>query len=169
METYPDGPYSDRAQVLIVDLLATELTDNSDAPVADQAAAAPEPDQAEQPTETPQTSEPADPELAAIVAQIAATEVSFTTPLAAGSPDITGQTIEALIAGFATFPPIEGLAEEMWIDQTCASCHAWNAENLCEQANFYLDDAGAENLAKPHPYGGTFKRNLAQWALGGCQ
>lgn len=95
--------------------------------------------------------------------------MTFSTPLTVGSPDITGQTIEELIAGTAKFPPIEGLPEELWVDHTCASCHEWNAENLCEQGNFYLGDAGVENLVKPHPYGGTFKQNLAQWAQGGCR
>ena len=108
-------------------------------------------------------------DMAEIAARIAETEVSFSVPLAAGAAGVADFTIEDLIAGTAMYPPIEGLPDELWKEQTCAGCHEWNPTNLCEQATFYLSDAGAENLSKQHPYGGSFKLNLAQWARGGCQ
>lgn len=43
LEIYPDGPYSDSAQALIVDLLAAELADDANTPPPDQIAAAPAP------------------------------------------------------------------------------------------------------------------------------
>ena len=117
-------------------------------------------------SESPATEEQ---DMAAIAAQIAESEVSFSVPLAAGAPEVAGFTIEELIAGHALYPPIEGLPEELWKEQDCAGCHEWTEANLCEQATFYLDDTGADSLSKPHPFGGSFKLNLAQWARGGCQ
>lgn len=101
-------------------------------------------------------------------AQVDASDVRFDTVLTMGAPEVAGQTIAELIAGSPLFPPIEGIPAEMWEGQECSACHAWERENLCEQANFYLSDAGSENLVKQHPYGGTFKLNLVQWALNGC-
>lgn len=95
--------------------------------------------------------------------------VSFGAPLEVGAPEIIGKTIEELIAGSPLFPPVEGLPEEYWKEQECSNCHEWETANLCTQANTYLTDAGSENLTKQHPYGGTFKLNLRNWAVGGCQ
>lgn len=181
LETYPDGAYSDRAQNLIVALLEQQL---EDAAAAQTQEAAPTP-QAEAPVSEIEESVAQQPEADAVSAagaaaadspgpvdveaEIASSEVSFAAPLTAGSPEVMGKSIEQLIAGVALFAPIEGLPEELWKGQNCASCHEWNPANLCEQANFYLGDAGAANLTKLHPYGGTFKQNLVQWARGGCQ
>lgn len=192
LETYPDGAYSDRAQNLIVDLLEQQLeaaaaaqaeeaepTPETETPEAEPEEPASEPEQAvaSEPEEdadsalaveaAPAATDSAEP--VDIEAEIALSEVSFSVPLAAGSPEVVGMSIEELIAGMPLFAPIEGLPEELWKDQECASCHEWNPANLCDQANFYLGEAGAANPTKPHPYGGTFKQNLAQWARGGCQ
>ena len=72
-----------------------------------------------------------------------------------------------MIAGSPRFAPIEGLPEALWKDQTCASCHAWTREALCDQAQTYV--TRTDSLEKPHPYGGAFKRTLQAWAVGGCQ
>ena len=117
----------------------------------------------------PDSAAPQEQDMADIAARIAETEVAFTVPLAAGAPDVAGASIEELIAGTAMYPPIEGLPESLWKEQTCTACHEWNQTNLCEQATFYLGEAGADSLGKQHPYGGSFKLNLAQWARGGCQ
>lgn len=139
IETYPDGQFAKDAKSLMIDLLWTELAENEPAVASDDG--------------TPQA-------LAA---------VTFTSPLTDGSADIIGKSIEELIAGSPLFPPIEGLPEELWKAAECSDCHEWERENLCTQANSYLSDAGAENLIKPHPYGGTFKLNLRTWAQGGCE
>ena len=180
LETYPDGPYSDRAQNLIVDLLEKQLEATAAAqteatePRTEPEAPAPETEAAV----VSEAEEPADPaadvqvsgaDLADVEAEIALNEVAFSVPLAAGSSDVAGKSIEELIAGVPLFAPIDGLPEELWKEQECSSCHEWNPANLCEEANFYLGEGGAVSLGKPHPYGGTFKLNLAQWARGGCQ
>jgi len=97
------------------------------------------------------------------------TSVTFSAPLSEGSSDIVGKTLEDLIAGTPLYPPVEGLPEEYWKTKECSSCHEWEQANLCTQANTYLSDAGAENLVKQHPYGGTFKLNLRNWAQAGCE
>lgn len=104
-----------------------------------------------------------------ITAQQEVVSVTFNVPLEVGAPEIVGKTIEELITGSPLFPPIEGLPEEYWKAQECSDCHEWQQANLCTQANSYLSDAGSENLTKPHPYGGTFKLNLRNWAVGGCE
>lgn len=95
--------------------------------------------------------------------------VTFSQPLTEGSPDIIGKSLEELIVGSPLFPPVEGLPEEYWKEQECSNCHEWKQANLCTQANTYLSDAGADNLIKQHPYGGSFKLNLRDWAAGGCE
>lgn len=95
--------------------------------------------------------------------------VTFSQPLQVGAPEVVGRTIEELILGRPLYPPVEGLPAEYWEEQQCSSCHEWEQTNLCVQANTYLTDAGSENLTKQHPYGGTFKMNLRNWAVGGCE
>lgn len=95
--------------------------------------------------------------------------VTFSAPITEGSEDIIGKSLEQLIVGSPLYPPVEGLPEEYWKTQECSSCHEWQQANLCTQANSYLSDAGAENLIKQHPYGGTFKLNLRNWAQNDCE
>ncbi len=140
IEQYPDGAYAKEAKARMIDLLWLELA----TPVADGAGAI--------------TSEPAE-----------ATPVTFTAPLTEGSADIIGKSLEQLIAGTPLFPPVEGLPEDYWKAQECSNCHEWEQTNLCVQANTYLSETGAENLIKPHPYGGTFKLTLRNWAMDGCE
>ena len=67
------------------------------------------------------------------------------------------------------FPPIEGLPESYWKEQTCSACHQWNRERLCDQGNTYLSLNMQRSLSKQHPFGGALKRTLKSWAAGGCQ
>ncbi|MCK0122367.1 outer membrane protein assembly factor BamD [Loktanella sp. F6476L] len=143
IEQFPDGTYAKDAKARMIDLLWLEL---ATAQPADGAAAA------EAPTEGV---EPA--------------PVAFSVPLVEGSPEIIGKSLEELIAASPLFPPVEGLPDEYWKEQECSDCHAWEQANLCDQANTYLNDAGAENLVKPHPYGGAFKLTLRNWAMDGCE
>lgn len=140
IEKYPEGDFSNEARAFLIDLLWQELDGEIAAPAA-----------------TDSTSE-----------QEVVT-VTFTSPLTVGAPEIIGKSIEQLIQGAPLFPPVEGLPESYWKEQTCSNCHEWERANLCDQANTYLTDAGGENLSKQHPYGGGLKLNLRYWAQGGCQ
>ena len=95
--------------------------------------------------------------------------VTFSAPLAITSPEIDGLSIEQILAVSPAFPPVEGLPAEVWQNQTCANCHVWTRENICEHAGRYIhaDPSGYQD--KKHPFGGTFKTNLRQWALNDCQ
>lgn len=94
--------------------------------------------------------------------------VTFDDPILGGAPEIRGKTIPEVFEMSPRFPPIEGLPDELWKNQHCTGCHEWNRERICEQATNYLDPAFADNLAKPHPLGGSFKANLKLWAEDGC-
>lgn len=95
--------------------------------------------------------------------------LAFTTPLTTGGAGVAGLTIEELAKGSPLFAPIDGIPEEMWKGQTCANCHAWTKEALCDQGKTYVSQSGERALTKPHPYGGPFKRALRVWANGGCK
>jgi len=140
IEEFPNGAYAKEAKSRMIDLLWLELA----APTTDGAGAV-----------TSATAE--------------SVPVTFTAPLTEGSVDIVGKSLEQLIAGSPLFPPVEGLPAEYWETQECSNCHEWEQTNLCAQANTYLNESGAENLIKPHPYGGTFKLTLRNWASDGCQ
>ena len=95
--------------------------------------------------------------------------VRWGAPLIGGVPEIRGKTIEEVFTeNSPLFPPLEGLPEEIWKGQTCTNCHEWTRERICEQATNYLNPDFADNLAKEHPLGGTFKANLKLWAEDGC-
>lgn len=95
--------------------------------------------------------------------------ITFTQALVSDVPQISGRSIADLITASPLFPPIEGLPEEYWKTQTCSNCHEWNAERLCEQASVYLKLDQQRSLSKQHPFGGALKRNLKNWAAGGCK
>ena len=94
--------------------------------------------------------------------------VSFSAPLVVGSADIVGRSIEELVQGSPLYPPIEGLPESIWKDQSCSNCHQWTKEALCDQSQVYIGANAERSLQKQHPYGGSFKQNLRVWADGGC-
>lgn len=95
--------------------------------------------------------------------------VYFDQPMQEGVAEIVGKTLLQAAGGNPLFAPIEGLPESMWKDQECGSCHQWDRSSLCDQAMTYLKQSASRALQKPHPYGGSFKRNLRTWAKGDCQ
>ncbi len=117
---------------------------------------------------------PADPAPAAMADTAPApvadlTGLTFTTPFPGGEY-IKGQSIADLIATASPqFAPIDGLPEEVWRDKSCANCHAWTEDSLCDQAKTYTKPEAAEALTKPHPLGVPFRIGLKEWALGGCK
>ena len=94
--------------------------------------------------------------------------VTFTAPLDGFSAEVDGRSIAQIIEGSPLFPPIEGLPDELWKDQTCSNCHSWTQEALCDQAQVYLGDLAAQSLAKQHPMGGGLKRAMQSWAVRDC-
>ncbi|MGI9318762.1 MAG: caspase family protein [bacterium] len=99
----------------------------------------------------------------------AATIISFDSPLTEGGSEVVGKSIAELVEGNPLHPPIEGLPESVWRDQSCSNCHNWTKEALCTQSQVYTGENAEKSLVKKHPYGGSFKRNLKVWALSGCQ
>jgi len=95
--------------------------------------------------------------------------VNFTSPLTTGGEAVVGKTLEQLIVGSPLFPPIEGLPDAAWKGQTCSACHDWQRENLCTQAQTYLNANAERALSKQHPYGGGLKANLKLWAQNDCR
>ena len=95
--------------------------------------------------------------------------VKFDLPLTAPGSVIDGIILSEITNLSPMFPPVEGLPDEFWKEQSCSNCHEWNQERLCDQANVYLTLSGQKSLEKPHPFGGILKRNLRQWATGGCE
>lgn len=95
--------------------------------------------------------------------------ITFASPLESESAAVNGRSIAELIGATPLFPPIEGLPESYWKDQSCSNCHQWTRESMCTQANTYLSLNMQRSLDKAHPFGGALKRNLKAWAAGGCQ
>lgn len=95
--------------------------------------------------------------------------VTYTAPISIGVPEILGLSIEQVIKTTPAFPPIEGLPEEVWKDQSCASCHVWTRANICEHGQRYVNAPAESYQDKQHPFDGTFKTNLRQWALNDCE
>lgn len=102
-------------------------------------------------------------------AAIAAADVAFQKPIAAGTPEITGKAIEELILSQPLYPPIEGLPDEAWKGLKCTNCHQWQKANLCDQGMFYVNEPEFEAAEKQHPLGGAFKLTLRRWAEQGCR
>ncbi|MFV0491458.1 MAG: caspase domain-containing protein [Pseudorhodobacter sp.] len=96
-------------------------------------------------------------------------ELTFDTPLVSGGADIVGRSLADLILGSPLFPPIDGIPEELWKNQTCSNCHNWTKEALCDQGKTYLTVNNERAVIKNHPYGGGFKQNVRDWAADGCQ
>ncbi|MBY6140402.1 caspase family protein [Leisingera daeponensis] len=95
--------------------------------------------------------------------------VTYATPLDTGVAEISGLTLAEAVTRSPSFPPIEGLPESYWKDQSCSNCHQWTRERLCTQGNTYLSLNMQRSLGKQHPFGGAFKQVLKSWAAGGCQ
>ncbi|GGM08324.1 hypothetical protein GCM10011534_32870 [Pseudooceanicola nanhaiensis] len=141
LDAYPEGVF---AELVKIELAALETRTGQAA--TPPAAAAPE--------------APAEPSVP---------DIFFDRPLSLGSPQMIGRTITEITQGTPLYPPIEGLPDSAWKDQSCSGCHQWTREALCDQGQTYVSDAGSRALQKEHPMGGTFKRVLRQWAAGGCR
>lgn len=94
--------------------------------------------------------------------------ILFSQPLVSQDAAINGRSIEELISGTPLFPPVEGLDESYWKSQSCNYCHNWTQQALCDQGDFYASRDDASPARINHPYGGTFKQSLADWAAEGC-
>ncbi|MEM7471967.1 MAG: hypothetical protein AAF340_11510 [Pseudomonadota bacterium] len=166
LENHPDGTYAAEATTRLAELTKGDIETTVEAEA--EAETAPEEVVEEVPEviiRTVSASATAAPAIQASVPKV----VKFDVPLFHGESHIKGKTLKDLIAGSPLFPPIKELPEEYWKSQTCAACHTWTKVNLCEQAGFYLREDGKASLTKQHPYGGTFKENLRDWATGDCQ
>ncbi|PRY72474.1 caspase family protein [Marivita geojedonensis] len=155
LDAFPNGTYSEFARG---EVAALEAKTNVDPIGEGVPAVEPEPE--------------AETELALVTEQersTVPTVIEYDTPLALPGTVLDGVALSNITGLSPLFPPIEGLPEELWKNATCASCHEWNKERLCEQSNVYLTLSGQKNLEKPHPFNGALKRNLRQWAAGGCQ
>ncbi len=95
--------------------------------------------------------------------------VSYDVPLAFGNEILIGRTLSEIIETSPEYPPIEGLPEAMWKEQTCKSCHTWTRQDLCTQANTYVSMDPAKYREKMHPFGGLLKINLRNWAQNDCE
>ena len=104
----------------------------------------------------------------ALIAQIEAEPIAFAAPLRAGTPDMVGKAIEALITSSPRFAPIKGLPDEVWKGKKCSDCHKWTQAALCDQGKFYVKDDGFVAMTTQHPLGGAFRLTLKQWAVQGC-
>ena len=152
LDAFPDGTFSEFARGEIVALEAQASTD----PVGQGVSPAPE--QTELALATTEQERSTVPNV-----------VKFDLPLSAPGSVIDGIILSEITNMSPLFPPVEGLPDEFWKEQTCSSCHEWNKDRLCEQANVYLTLSGQKSMDKPHPFGGILKRNLRQWATGGCE
>jgi hypothetical protein len=90
----------------------------------------------------------------------------FSDPITFGPLPVNGHSLEQLIDGTPTFPPIEGLPETAW-KKTCSSCHKWTRQALCTQAGTYATRPSTA-LRVAHPYGGAEKTAMMRWAENGC-
>lgn len=93
--------------------------------------------------------------------------VRWSEPIQSGGFPVQGHSLEQLVQGVPTFPPIEGLPDEVW-KKHCSSCHDWNRQTLCQQAQIYAQDIKM-TMRKQHPYGGPEKLAMRNWAQHGCQ
>nr|WP_291730313.1 caspase family protein [Leisingera sp. F5] len=145
---YPEGQF---AEMAVVELAAMRTGASQDPEAGGEAvAAAPKADPAPAPLAE-------------------AGPVTYASPLHSETPQIAGLTLAEAVTRSPAFPPIEGLPESYWKDQTCSSCHQWTRARLCTQGNTYLSLNMQRSLGKQHPFGGALKQALKSWAAGGCQ
>lgn len=95
--------------------------------------------------------------------------VTYTSPLAFGNEHLIGRSLSQIIDSHPEYPPVAGLPEEMWKEESCRSCHNWTRDNLCVQANNYVAMDPDKYRQKKHPFGGLLKINLRNWAQNDCQ
>lgn len=117
------------------------------------------------------TAKAEEPQQMALADQTRATAgpVKFDLPMVAPGSVLDGVRLSNLFDMSPEFPPIPDLPEQYWKNETCSACHQWTRERLCEQSNVYLNLGAQPAMEKQHPFGGVLKRNLRQWAAGGCE
>lgn len=146
LDAYPDGVFATLAQS---EMAALDTGTDKD-PVGEGLTA----------VETPETPAPAPAG--------GAEAVTFLGPISDPGGAIDGRSLAELIRGSPAFPPFEGLPDQAWKGKSCSGCHKWDREKLCEQAMTYVTRGvgGLERIQ--HPYGGGFKRAMADWATRDC-
>jgi hypothetical protein len=93
--------------------------------------------------------------------------VRYSEPIQSGGFPVQGHSLDQLVHGVPTFPPIAGLPDDVW-QKPCSNCHQWNKQTLCQQAQIYAQDVKM-TMRKQHPYGGPEKLAMRNWAEHGCQ
>jgi len=94
-------------------------------------------------------------------------QVLFNQPLDTDTQS-PARSIQQLAQSTPENPPIEGLDEALWKGQDCSNCHDWTRENLCTQGEFYVAKDATAITRTNHPFNGTLKKALRDWADGGC-
>lgn len=145
---YPEGRFAEMAAAEVAALAAGAAQDPQAGAEAPPAAAEPAPE---------------------AVKLTEAGPVTYASPLQTEVAAISGLTLAEAVTRTPAFPPVEGLPESYWKDQSCSSCHQWTRERLCTQGNTYLSLNMQRSLGKQHPFGGALKQALKSWAAGGCQ
>lgn len=148
LDAYPEGVF---AEFAVQELAALRQNTGQD-PVGE--GVTPDPEVVAEPV-APEPAQPSGP-------------VTFTTAMVTELPNLAGRSIADVISMSPLFPPVEGLPESFWKDQTCSGCHQWTQERLCEQASAYLNVSMQRSLDKKHPFGGALKQHLKRWAEAGC-
>lgn len=145
LDAFPEGVFADLAQMEIAALATATHKD----PVGEGV--------------TPAAPEPKAPEVPAISGR-----VTFLGPISDPGGAADGRSLAELIKGSPVYPPLEGLPEAVWKEKDCASCHAWDRDTLCTQAQTYMTRGAGGVERIEHPYGSGFKRALLNWASAGC-
>ena len=96
-------------------------------------------------------------------------DVTYDKPLEFGTDQMIGSSIAQLVKKSPSYPPVAGLPEEYWKEQSCSNCHSWTRADLCTQAKVYTKKQPTKYQEKRHPFGGLFKVSLSIWAKGGCK
>ena len=96
-------------------------------------------------------------------------ELTWTMPFTNGGEVLIGKSLEQIVKLSPLYPPVEGLPEEYWKEQSCSNCHQWTKQELCDQGMRYLEAPTDDALTKKHPFGGQLKVNVKAWAEGGCK
>ena len=89
--------------------------------------------------------------------------ITFIRKLESDLEQVNGLSLEELVTQSPMFPPIAGLPDEYWKDQSCSNCHTWTRDALCTQAKTYLTSNLQRSLSKQHPFGGAMKQALRSW------
>ncbi len=151
LDVFPDGVYAE--------LAAFEL--QIIAEKAERAAAAAQAEEAKE--AVAEASKPAEE-----AAPADHSGLTFTAPFRTGGEPVQGLSMAEIVELSPMFPPVEGLPEAYWKEQSCSNCHEWTQEALCTQGQTYVTASNERALAKVHPFGGVFKQALRTWASEGC-